>query len=202
MVCTHSQAGPCRNFLAQAPERAKSRSPSPLSSRRRPSKIGRHRNETLCFLLFGPVFLPKSDVGSDSRHRFAPRLTAPLRKRRRSVGADGLTLCLKTERLRRQVHTVREREAACRRERYRVKNGHAGATKQFVWLFRENVLVASCFVCDRLWFTRDKARRNYLIISQSGRNIVKISHQLTLSIRITSRNLPRLCFPTFDVCYG
>ncbi|KAG0410741.1 hypothetical protein HPB47_012162 [Ixodes persulcatus] len=70
-----------------------------------------------------------------------------------SFGGDGLTLGARMERIRRQDRAVREREAARRRERYRAKNGNAGATEPFLECVRENVFGASCSVCDR--FTQD-----------------------------------------------
>lgn len=69
----------------------------------------------------------------------------------------------------------------------RVKNGHAGATEQFAQRVHEHVFGISCFVCDRLRFTHDTSRRKIArISSQSQRNIIKMLHQLTLSIRIMS----------------
>lgn len=79
-------------------------------------------------------------------------------------------------------HAVCESEVAP----YWAKKGHAGATKQFVQCIRENVLGASCPVCD--WSTGDSARGNITEKSyQSLSNIVETSHQRTLpfvSLRI------------------
>lgn len=70
--------------------------------------------------------------------------------------ALGLILGVSIGRIRRRGHVMREHEMAHRRECYWVKNGHVGATKQFVQRACKNVFgTGSCSACDRSWFTRD-----------------------------------------------
>ncbi|CAN8019431.1 unnamed protein product, partial [Ixodes persulcatus] len=66
----------------------------------------------------------------------------------------GIILSVRIDCIRRQGHVTHECEMAHRRERYQAKNGHVGATKQFVQRVRENVFdTGSYSILDPSWFT-------------------------------------------------
>lgn len=108
----------------------------------------------------GTLSLYVQERGCQSLHQSECRPLDGINELVRENVIKGLALGVRMDQIQCRDCAVHKREAACKAERYRAKNGRASATEQFVRDIRENVSGAGCSACDRFWLMRGAVRRN------------------------------------------